>query len=48
MSLEVKRFIIGILGGLFLASLIFVQWMEVVRKRAETGEAAAHISIPAS
>lgn len=48
MSLEAKRFIIGILGGLFLASLVFVQWMEVVRKRAEAGQATAHISIPAS
>ena len=48
MSLEFKRLIIGLLGGLFLCSLIFVQWMEVARKQAESGEAAAHISIPAS
>jgi hydroxylamine dehydrogenase len=28
------------------ASLIFVQWMEVLRKQAEVGKAGAHISIP--
>ncbi|MBX7104907.1 MAG: hypothetical protein K1X57_12550 [Gemmataceae bacterium] len=48
MSLEFKRLIIGVLGGLFLLSLIFVQWMEVVRKKAESGDGAAHIAIPAS
>ncbi|MFO0811365.1 MAG: multiheme c-type cytochrome [Gemmataceae bacterium] len=48
MTLEFKRFIIGALGGLFLLSLVFVQWMEVVRKKAESGESAAHVAIPAS
>lgn len=48
MSLETKRYIIGALGGLFLLSLIFVQWMEVNRKKAESGQSTAHIAIPAS
>ena len=48
MSLEVKRYIIGALGGLFLVSLVFVQWMEVARRRAESGDAAAAVAIPAS
>lgn len=46
MTLELKRWIIGILGGLFLVSLVFVQYMEVARKRAETGE--PRIAIPAT
>lgn len=46
MTLELKRWIIGTLGVLFLVSLIFVQYMEVVRKKAETGE--PHIAIPAT
>src|SRR5260370_389225 len=46
MSLELKRYIIGALGGLFLLSLVFVQWMEVSRKKAEKGE--SHIAVPAS
>jgi hypothetical protein len=48
MSLETKRTIIGVLGGLFLISLIFVQWMEVVRKRAESGTGVPHVVIPAT
>jgi len=48
MSLDVKRYIIGLLGGLFLLSLVFVQWMEVRRRQAESGHSAAHIAIPAS
>src|SRR5579864_1795729 len=46
MTLESKRYIIGGLGGLFLVSLVFVQYMEVVRKKAETGE--PRIVIPTS
>lgn len=48
MRLETKRWIIGGLGCLFLLSLILVQAMEVVRKRAEVGLSAPHITIPAS
>ncbi len=48
MSLKTKQIIIGLLGMLFLASLIFVQWMEVTRKRQEAGLVAHHVSIPAS
>lgn len=36
MRLETKRVIIGVLGLLFLGSLLFVQWMEVARKQSET------------
>jgi hypothetical protein len=48
MRLETKRWIIAALGGLFLLSLILVQWMEVARKRAEVGLSPAHITIPAN
>jgi hypothetical protein len=48
MRLETKKWIIGGLGMLFLASLILVQWMEVARKRAEAGLTEAHIVVPAS
>ena len=48
MSLRAKQFIIGFLGLLFLASLIFVQWMEVTRKQVEAGLSAHPVSIPAT
>lgn len=48
MRLETKRFIIAALGGLFLVSLVFVQAMEVARKRAEAGLGEAHVVIPAT
>ncbi len=48
MSLETKRFVIGILGVVFLASLIFVQYMEVTRRRAEAGLDPATISVPSN
>ncbi len=48
MKLETKRFIIGFLGMVFLASLVLVQAMEVARKREEVGLSAAHIAIPAT
>ncbi len=47
MSLEFKRYIIGGLGGLFLVSLILVQYMEVKRRASESG-AEPHIAIPAT
>ena len=48
MSLRAKQALIGALGLLFLASLIYVQAMEVARKRQEAGLTARHVSIPAS
>ncbi len=46
MTLEVKRIIIAVLGIAFLASLLFVQWMEIVRKQEELG-IRPHIEVPA-
>ena len=48
MSLEFKRFVIGGLGGLFLVSLILVQYMEVSRKKAESENGSPHIAVPAT
>lgn len=48
MTLERKRLLIAGLGALFLASLVFVQWMEVARRYEEVGLAPAHISVPAT
>ena len=48
MKLQTKRTVIGLLGLLFLLSLILVQAMEVQRRREESGLAAAHIAIPVS
>jgi hypothetical protein len=48
MTLDAKRILIAILGAAFLVSLLFVQWMEVARKRAEAGLAPPRIVVPAS
>ena len=48
MGLKAKQLIIGFLGLLFLGSLVFVQWMEVTRRREEAGLIAHHVSIPAT
>ncbi len=48
MNLKAKQLLIGALGFIFLASLLFVQWMEVARKHEEAGLVAHHVSIPAS
>ncbi|MFO1021887.1 MAG: multiheme c-type cytochrome [Planctomycetales bacterium] len=48
MTLKTKQIIIGTLGFLFMASLVMVQYIEVLRKREEIGEAPKHIAIPAS
>ena len=48
MSLRTKRLVIGLLGFLFLASLVFVQWMEVVRREQEAGVLPAHVAVPAN
>jgi hydroxylamine dehydrogenase len=46
MTLETKRFVIAGLGGLFLISLVFVQWMETSRKAEEAGLRDPHVSVP--
>jgi len=48
MNLKAKQLLIALLGFVFLGSLLFVQWMEVARKRQEAGLAVHHVSIPAS
>ncbi len=48
MSLNVKKFIIAVLGITFLISLLYVQQMEVARKAQEAGLTKPHIEIPAS
>ena len=48
MNLSTKQTIIGILGFLFLLSLVFVQYKEVTRRRAEAGIGAVHVAVPAS
>jgi len=48
MTLETKRIVIASLGGLFLLSLVFVQWMETARKAREAGLTEPHISVPAA
>jgi hypothetical protein len=46
MSVNAKQIIIGILGLMFLGSLILVQWMEVTRRREESGLVEHHVSVP--
>ena len=48
MKLQTKRTVIGLLGILFLLSLVLVQAMEVARRREEAGLTAAHIAVPVS
>ncbi len=48
MTLETKRRLIIVLAMAFLASLLFVQWMEVLRKQEEAGQRDAHVAIPES
>jgi len=48
MTLETKRIVIASLGGLFLLSLVFVQWMETARKAEEAGLREPHIAVPAA
>ncbi|MFO0939025.1 MAG: multiheme c-type cytochrome [Gemmataceae bacterium] len=47
MSLDMKKYVIGILGFLFLVSLIFVQWTEVSRRQKESSP-QQHILVPAN
>ncbi len=46
MKLQTKRIVIGLLGFLFLLSLVFVQGMEVLRRRQEAGLSNALTAIP--
>ena len=48
MTLETKRIVIATLGGLFMLSLILVQWMETARKAEEAGLRPLSISVPAA
>ncbi len=48
MELRTKRMLIGLLGLLFLVALVIVQWMEVVRRRAEAGLAPPPVVVPAN
>ncbi|MGE3803732.1 MAG: multiheme c-type cytochrome [Gemmataceae bacterium] len=48
MTLETKKIVIMVLGGLFLVSLVLVQALEVTRRREEAGLAQAKVAIPAS
>ncbi len=48
MKVQTKQYIVGFLGLVFLASLVFVQFMEVERKKEESGNGTAHVAIPAS
>jgi hypothetical protein len=48
MTLQIKQWIIFVLGLAFLASLFFVQWKELVRKEEELGLRPPHIIVPAS
>jgi hypothetical protein len=46
MSLRAKQILIGVLGLIFLASLVLVQYMEVTRRREEAGISVRHVAIP--
>jgi hypothetical protein len=48
MTIRTKQIIIGLLSAAFIVSLIFVQWMEVVRRQQEAGIGVRHVSVPAS
>ncbi len=48
MTLKTKQWIIAVLSAFFLLSLIFVQWIEVARKKQEAGLAKYPIHVPAT
>lgn len=48
MTIRTKQVIISLLSAAFIVSLIFVQWMEIVRKQQEAGVGVRHVSIPVS
>jgi len=47
MSLKGKQILIAVLSVIFLASLVMVQWMEIVRKQEEAGLIEPHITVAA-
>lgn len=48
MTIRSKQIIIALLSAAFILSLIFVQWMEVARKREEAGVGVRHVAVPAT
>lgn len=48
MNLETKRRLIITLALAFLVSLLFVQWMEVLRKKEESQRRSDHVAVPES
>ena len=48
MTLKTKRIVIALLCAAFLVSLLFVQWMEVLRKQEEAGLISPQIAVPAT
>jgi len=46
MTIQTKRILLAVLGAAFLASLLFVQWMEILRKREEMGLAPPTVAVP--
>ena len=48
MKLQTKKTVIGLLGLLFMLSLVLVQAMEVTRRRQEAGLSGVHSAVPAS
>lgn len=48
MSIRTKQVIIALLSVAFIVSLIFVQWMEIIRKQQEAGIGVRHVSVPAN
>lgn len=48
MTLKGKQIVIASMAGVFLASLLLVQWLEVTRRAEEAGLRKAHVSVPAA
>jgi len=48
MNLSSKQALIAVLGTLFLLSLVFVQYQEVTRRRAEAGTGEVRVAVPDS
>ena len=46
MQLRTKRTVIGLLGLLFMLSLVLVQALEVAHRREQAGLAAPHVIVP--
>jgi hydroxylamine dehydrogenase len=47
-TLQTKRIVLAVVSAAFIVSLLFVQWMEVARKREEVGLAGATVAVPTS